>query len=257
MADHPARDAADRLAPLLRLHLFLRNLHFIEDQMLRSLDEFVRATRVEDSVGGVVDVFLNKLGVNAPTPSGPRVFRMQPRASHVKIEILVLLLQFLKFVVEDNVVRGPNAVENRNLCIELPPRRFTDKTAKRRHAAAASNADEMFVGLINRKESARRRDHEKFVAFLHPIDYARAHLAVALNSHLVNAAIQCARGERIRTFVTRRVGKIERYELPRFKIDVVTLRPFETHRLRVRQFHFDRLNRHFNDLFGHDRLALA
>src|SRR5690349_548048 len=103
----------------------------------------------------------NQFSVDASAPACPWIFRMQARARHVKVEVGILLLKLAEFVVENDVVRGAHAVEHGDARFQCAPRRFANKSAKGRHSASASNADQMFVRLVEGQKSARWRNYGK------------------------------------------------------------------------------------------------
>src|SRR6266536_733866 len=178
------------LPPFFRLQLFLRHLEIDQHEVFSELDQFVWPARVKHRVRQIVDVFLDPLGRDASAPAGPGILRVQPRAGDIEVKVGVVQLQLVELVVENDVVRRAHAVQDRNLRLQFASGGFAREGAKRCHPGTARDADQVLVRLVNWQESPGRRNDEHPVAWLRPIDNARAHLAVAFDSDLVKTAVE-------------------------------------------------------------------
>src|SRR5690348_1201105 len=117
---------------------------------------------------------------------------VQARAGDVEFEVRVLGFKLAELVVENDVGRGADAVEDADLCFKLATGCVADETTERGDARSAGDADQMFVRFEHRQEAASRRDDPKFLAGFNPVDEARAHFAVALYGDFVATAIERA-----------------------------------------------------------------
>src|SRR5262245_60784578 len=158
------------LTPFLRLHLFFGNFQVRQHKMLRELDELIWPTRVENRIRQIVDMLLHPLRGDAPSPSGPRVLRMQARASHVKVKVWIVQLQFVELFIEDDVIGRANAVEDGDSRGQLAPRGFPNKGPKRGHTGTTRNADQVFSRFENGQKSTGRGKHYHLVTRFSPID---------------------------------------------------------------------------------------
>ena len=180
---------------------------------------------------------------------------LQPGAGHVEGEIRILPFQLPELVVENDPQRIPHAVQHRDLRVQLAQRRFARKRPERRNARSARHTNQMLVRLQHGQKLAHRRNDEQFVTRLGPVHHARAHLAVTLDRHLIITAFQRTGGKRICPFIGRRVRPVNRDELPRLEIRIMTVGPFQAQGFYIGKFGRDRLNCHFKNFFGHKSVA--
>ena len=92
----------------------------MRDEVLDGFDHVIGAARVKDGVGRIIDEAFYPFRGDSTAAPGPRVFRGEPSAGHDELDSRVLLFEFTKLLLEDDILGGAYSVEDGDAGIEIP-----------------------------------------------------------------------------------------------------------------------------------------
>src|SRR5579871_2096831 len=122
--------------PLLSFHLGFGHAKF-ENNTFCEFNQSRRAAGVENGFSQIPRMLFKPRSVNSAAPPGPSVVGHQAGAGDVEFEMGILFFELSEFVVENDVVRRSNTVQDRDSRLEFSPRGLAHKSAERRDTRTA------------------------------------------------------------------------------------------------------------------------